>query len=168
MIENVLIKDLKLTEKNPRRINKEQFEKLCKSMEDDEEFISCRPILVNRVDGELNVYAGNQRIRAAKKIGWKYIPCIIEDDLDEEVMKKRLLLDNTHFGDWDFDMLSADFDNDLLLDSGFTEKMLFGHFDADTANNDDNTAIPEIEDVPASEEQPDKKKKQCPICGHEW
>jgi len=164
MIEQVPIKNLKLLDRNPRRINKEQFEKLVKSLKADPEFLQCRPVLVNRTQEGLIVYAGNQRVRAAKKLGWKMIACEIENDLPEELMKSRCLKDNVTMGEFDFDMLTSDFDVDILFDAGFTEKLLAGSFEEvseSMAETVKNLGITE-----PSDEIPEKKKKSCPNCGH--
>ncbi len=129
-VQLVKISSLKLLENNPRTITKEQMQKLCKSIQDDPNFLICRPVLVNSksvlAGRELIVYAGNQRVRAAKKLKMKEIPCIIETDLCEEIMKKRTILDNKTFGSFDFDMLLNEYDNDILLDCGFTLPELTG------------------------------------------
>src|ERR1051326_318640 len=96
-IEFIKIKDLSLLENNPRRISAQQLNKLCTSLEADKEFFEMRPCLVNRKDGKLVVYAGNQRVRAAKKLKWKEVPCLIEDDLDEQTMNSRIINDNKSF-----------------------------------------------------------------------
>ncbi len=125
-ITMIPIVKLKLLDNNPRTITKEQMQKLCKSIQDDPEFLKCRPVIANNKDGKLVVYAGNQRVRAAKKLKIKEIPCIIEEDLCEEIMKKRTILDNKTFGAFDFDMLINEYDNDVLLECGFTLPELTG------------------------------------------
>jgi len=143
-VQLIKISSLKLLENNPRTITKEQMQKLCKSIQDDPEFLKCRPVLVNKTcvwpelskhdeDGEtlrridtLTVYAGNQRVRAAKKLKMKEIPCIIEENLCDEIMKKRTILDNKTFGNFDFDILLNEFDTEMLLDCGFTMPELTG------------------------------------------
>jgi DNA modification methylase len=121
-IESVKISKLKLLENNPRKIEKTQFDKLCKSLQEDPGFLHDRPILVHKTDGQLLVYAGNQRVRAAKKLGWKEIPCIIEEGLSEEIVKKRTIVDNKTYGEFDFEILANDFDMEMLFDAGFTAK----------------------------------------------
>ena len=170
-IQHVPIEDLTLLEDNPRTITKDQFSKLLKSLKDDPDFFNLRPCLVNKIveyphirpedDGityerkdTLTVYAGNQRVRAAKELGWKSVPCIIEDDIDEDVMNKRVILDNSSYGTWDWDALGNGYEVDLLIDCGFTENMLVGF-----------ETITEGETEPPKK---DKKKKTCPECHHEW
>lgn len=129
-IENIQIKKLKLLESNPRRITKEQMDKLCRSIESDPNFLQCRPVLVNCIQVDdmpiMHVYAGNQRVRAAKKLGHKEIPCLVEYDLDEDTVKKRIILDNKTFGEFDFDILANEYDIELLMDCGFKPEEILG------------------------------------------
>lgn len=120
MAEIVLKKlsELTLLEKNPRKIDKLQFDKLCQSLQNDPGFLHDRPVLVHSSQGQLQVYAGNQRVRAAKKLGWKEIPCIIEENLTDEIIKARIVKDNTHFGEFDYDILANEFDMEMLFDAG--------------------------------------------------
>ena len=155
------ISQLILDKQNPRKIDKQQFEKLIQSLKDDPEFIEKRPILVNRkthehgqFEHELHVYAGNQRVKAAKKLGWKQIPCIIDDDLSPEIIKQRIIKDNAHMGEHDWDILGNEFDIETLLMAGLTENDLQLKFDIDNDTGD----------------KQNKKKKltECPKCGHEF
>jgi ParB-like chromosome segregation protein Spo0J len=154
MIENIPIKNLTLLERNPRKITKDQMQKLCKSIEEDPDFLQKRPILVNCVDGKNIVYAGNQRVRAAKQLKMKEIPCIIDKDLPNDLMRKRVVLDNKSFGEWDFDILANEFEIDVLIDCGFNAEELIGHSDEEES----------------SEPKEGKAKSQvkCPNCGHEF
>lgn len=122
-IQHISIKQLKLLDKNPRKIDKMQFEKLCRSIETDPGFFNDRPCLVNRIGDQLIVYAGNQRLRAAKKLGWKTVPCIIEE-ITEEVQKRRVVQDNLHQGEFDYDLLSSLYEVGDLIELGFTEEQL--------------------------------------------
>jgi len=123
-IKNVDIKSLKLLERNPRKITKEAMTKLCDSLIKDPNFLQSRPVLVNDKDGCLQVYAGNQRVQAAKKLKWKQIPCIIEKDLSDEMVKDRVVKDNQTFGVFDYDILAADYEIEDLLAAGFTPEQL--------------------------------------------
>lgn len=154
--ELIKISKLKLLENNPRRITKDQMDKLCRSIENDPKFLECRPILVNCIviDGVkeiMHVYAGNQRVRAAKKLGMKEITCIVEYDLDEETVKKRVVQDNAHHGEWDWDILANEFDIEMLLDCGFTADELVGS----------------VQNMDKKEEssQSKEEKKVCETCG---
>jgi ParB-like chromosome segregation protein Spo0J len=155
MTELVNINKLKLLKRNPRTISKAQFEKLKQSLINDPNFLDHRPILINVIDDEYHVYAGNQRVRAAKQLGWKQITCSIDHNLSDEQMKKRIILDNAHYGENDFDILANDFEIDMLIDCGYTEKEL--HLD-DSAND-------LIED--SNKNEKDSKTKLCPHCNGE-
>ncbi len=146
------IKHLKLLDKNPRKIDKAQFKKLCDSLEDDPEFFGNRPCLVNIVDGVYNVYAGNQRVQAAKKLGWKLVPCILEENVPEDRIRKRIIKDNVSMGIFDWDILSGDYEIDELLSCGLTEKEL--HLDLSMENDEE----------PAAQSK-EKSAEKCPHCG---
>lgn len=94
---------------NPRFIRDEKFEDLKKSILRDSDYMLNRPILVNRTQDGLFIYAGTQRHKACVDLGWSEVPCFIEDDLPEDIIKRRMILDNVHSGRWDDDKL-LDFD----------------------------------------------------------
>lgn len=159
-VEYIKIADLVLLERNPRKITKDQFKKLCKSLEEDAKFLEARPILVNRIEGKSIVYAGNQRVQAAKKLKWKEVPCIVESDLDEKTIKSRIIKDNLHYGEFDYDILYADYEIQMLEDSGFTPEQLTGD-------------CGDIIDLGCDGEKEGKKNKQksltcCPNCAFEF
>ncbi len=151
MIEMIDLKKLKLLERNPRTITKTQMEKLKQKLNDKPEFLHKRPILVNVVDEEYQVYAGNQRVRAARKLKWKQIPCIVSHNLSADEIKEEIVLDNVHYGDHDYEMLANDFDIDLLIDCGFTEAQL--HLD-----------LPDPVEIIDEAEEKEVKEKYCPHC----
>jgi DNA modification methylase len=123
-IQRIKISDLTLLEKNPRTITKDAMDKLVKSLKDDPGFFDRRPCLVNETKDSLIVYAGNQRVRAAKKLKWDSVPCIIDKDLPDEIMKDRIIKDNKTYGEFDFEMLANEFDIEKLLDAGFSPEEL--------------------------------------------
>ncbi len=152
MTENFPLKNLTLLERNPRKITKEQMQKLCDSIKSDPQFLYNRPVLVNLRDGKYIVYAGNQRVRAARQLKMKDIPCIIEKDLDEDLVRKRVIKDNKTYGDFDFDMLANEFDIDDLLEAGFSADELIGG--------------KEVEDVGSTgEKEEDGNDVPCEMCG---
>jgi ParB-like chromosome segregation protein Spo0J len=154
-IRNVSIKDLVLLKDNPRKITKDELNRLCDSLISDPGFLDSRPILINEVDGILNVYAGNQRVQAAKKLKWKEIPCIVEKDLSLDLMKSRVLKDNKHAGEFDYDLLASIYDIDELISVGFTPEELHLNLEHDELDSKDD-------------EEKEKKLKCCPSCGHEF
>lgn len=153
MIEMVDLKKLRLRKRNPRTITSAQMKKCMDKIQSKPEFLQENPILVNVLDGVYNVYCGNQRVRAARKLGWKQIPCSLSYNLSEEDVKERVVLHNTHFGENDYEMLACDYDIELLLSCGLTEQEL---------QIDD----PTIEDIGEEEssEQQEEQIKYCPHC----
>lgn len=138
----ISISKLVLYEKNPRKITKDQMAKLTNSIKQDPDFLKERPILVNLVDGKYWVYAGNQRVQAAKKLGMKEIPCSVVENLPDDVMRKRIILDNKTFGEFDLDILANEWDYDILLEAGFNDKELanFGEIE-DLGSTEEDTEV---------------------------
>jgi len=73
------------------------------------------------VDKDNVIVAGHTRLRAAKKLGMKTVPCIVADDLTPEQIKAFRLADNkvSEFSEWDMDLLTSelkeiDFDMDIF------------------------------------------------------
>jgi ParB-like chromosome segregation protein Spo0J len=147
-IHEVEISILTLLEDNPRTITKEAMEHLCESIKKDPDFLWRRPILVDHAKGKLTVYAGNQRVAAAKWLGWDTIPCIVDSDVPEDVKKFRILIDNRHSGDWDDDILANIYSLDDLYDAGFTPEEL----ELNPKNSSDNS-------------EKDLIDEKCEMCG---
>ena len=104
-------KDLTPYANNPRK-NDESVEYVAESIR---EFGFKVPIVIDK-DGV--IVTGHTRLKAAKKLGLKEVPCIIADDLTEDQIKAFRLVDNkvSEFSDWDFDKLDieiGDIDIDL-------------------------------------------------------
>jgi ParB-like chromosome segregation protein Spo0J len=81
---------------NPRRIRPERLEQLKRALADDPEMLLARPLLA-LPDG--TVIAGNQRLRAARELGWQTIP-VITVELDRERARLWALRDNNPYGEW--------------------------------------------------------------------
>jgi len=105
---------------NPRTRTDAGFKKMVEDIKADPSFYENRPTLVNLVNDEYCVYAGDLRAHAAHDgLGWAEVPCNVEKDVDEKIMRRRAILDNTHREDWDKDALSAwEFEQDELEGMG--------------------------------------------------
>ena len=70
------------------------------------------------IDNEKNVVCGHTRLKAAKKLGIKEVPCIIADDLTEEQIKAFRLSDNKvgEFAEWDFNLLDEELNGIFDID----------------------------------------------------
>ena len=56
------------------------------------------------------VYCGNTRLKAARKLGIKELPCIVADDLTPEEIREYAIIDNktSEIAEWDAELLSAE------------------------------------------------------------
>lgn len=117
-VVNIKIKDLKPAEYNPRQMTAEQHDNLKKSIE---EFGFVDPLIVNKHKGRENVViGGHQRLKIAQELEMTEVP-VVYVDLEPEREKELNLRLNRNTGEWDWDELANNFDNDFLLNVGFTE-----------------------------------------------
>ena len=98
-------------EKNPRK-NKEAVPYVAKSIK---QFGFKVPIII---DQDNVIVAGHTRLKAAKELGYKTVPCIVADDLTSEQVKAFRLADNkvAEKAEWDFDLLGDELDDILNID----------------------------------------------------
>ena len=125
--ENKLkLSTLRPNDRNPRTIKSEAFLKLCESIKRDPQFMPLRPIVT---DGDGCIIAGNQRYMACLHLGMTEVPdswVIVANGLTEEQRKRFVIIDNSPegmTGDWDFDILSSDFELPDLEMLGFDRLM---------------------------------------------
>lgn len=151
--QEVAVKDLKPYERNPRRITVEDFQRLKHSI--SKNGYHQRILVMN----DLSVIGGHQRIRALQELGIKTVKVLVPDrELTEEQFKEIMIKDNLPFGSWDFDILSADYDSDQLVEFGMPADWL-----------------PDFE--PDKKEKPEEPEKEdeitpqmivCPECDHKF
>lgn len=99
------INEIKPNQNNPRKIDTNDFAKLRKSISDDPTLLQAKPLIL---DENNVILGGNQRYRVCLELGIQDVPVIVMPDLTEKQKKKLLVLDNTHYGIWDMDMLAND------------------------------------------------------------
>lgn len=99
--------ELSLLAENPRRITKADFGRLVDSIKING-FWPHRPLAVVEREGKLTVLAGNQRLKAAKRLNLPEVPVVIYSELTPEEEKDLILRDNINNGDWDFESLRMD------------------------------------------------------------
>jgi hypothetical protein len=99
------IKEIKPNPNNPRTINVDDFAKLVKSIQDDQKLLEAKPLII---DENNQIIGGNQRYRACIELGIQDIPVIKMSNLTEREKQKLLIIDNTHYGMWDMDILAND------------------------------------------------------------
>ena len=143
------LNEVKLYDKNPRRITEKGMKDLKKSIG---KFGLAEPVVVN-TNGI--IIGGHARYLALKEQGIKEFDCYIPDrELTEDELKElNVRLNKNIAGEFDFDILANEFDLDNLLEWGF-EKEEFG-LDYEPINKEK-----EIEEL--------NTEHECPKCGYKW
>jgi DNA modification methylase len=139
------IKDLKEHDKNPRKITKEQMEKLKDSIKS---FNYVETVVVNL---DNTILAGHMRIRALKALGRgkEEIEVRVPNrQLEPKEAEEYLIRSNKNTGEWDWDRLANEWEVKDLFAWGFTE---------------DELEVPDPENIEAiddgyEEEVPDEPK----------
>ena len=103
-IEDVPLDKVKPRERNARRHSKKQIEQIADSIR---KFGFIGAIIIDR-DG--NILAGHGRYAATRLLGWRTIPCVRVDHLDEVSKAAFALADNrlAEFSDWDDEILKLE------------------------------------------------------------
>jgi site-specific DNA-methyltransferase (adenine-specific) len=114
-VVNAKLSDIKTNPNNPRLIKDDKFKKLVKSIKDFPEMLQIRPIVVN---SDMVVLGGNMRLKACKEAGLKEVPIIRADELTEDQQREFIIKDNVGFGEWEWDMIRADWDVNELAEWG--------------------------------------------------
>ena len=114
-ITKVKIGDIKINPDNPRIIKDYKFKKLVKSIKEFPEMLEIRPIVVN---DENVILGGNMRYKACQDARIDEVYIIKAKDLSEEQQKEFLIKDNSGFGEWDWDILANNWDQDKLGEWG--------------------------------------------------
>ena len=139
------ISAIKRNPNNPRILKDDKFAKLTQSIKDFPQMLEIRPIVVN---DDMVVLGGNMRLKACKEAGLKEVPVIKVNDLTEEQQREFIIKDNVGFGEWDWDLLANEWDNDLLEDWGL---------ELDFNPVDDKEGLTDEDDVPEVSEEPVSK-----------
>lgn len=105
------VKDIFPYAKNPRK-NEEAVKYVAESIK---QFGFKVPVVIDK--GGV-IVSGHTRVKAAKKLGIKTVPCVVADDLTDEQIKAFRLADNkvAEFAEWDFDLLGDELDEILNID----------------------------------------------------
>jgi len=114
-MEKVKISKVIPNENNPRFIKDHKFKKLVKSIQDFPEMLKLRPIVVNK---DMVVLGGNMRLKACKEAGLKEVYILKADELTEQQQREFIVKDNVGFGEWDWDILANEWDNQQLKEWG--------------------------------------------------
>ena len=135
-VKVVKITEIKPNPNNPRILKDDKFKKLVISIEKFPEMADVRPIVVNM---DMVVIGGNMRLRAMKEVGWKEAPVQMVD-WTEEQQKEFIIKDNLGYGEWDWDDLANNWDEQELTDWGLD----IPNFDVNNLEaEEDDFAVPE-------------------------
>lgn len=143
-VKYVRIGDLIPNAKNPRKISKEKLERLQDKIQ---RLGFHNPV---KTDENLNVLGGNQRLKALLKIAGKdlEIPVMYPTrPLTQEEKDEIIITDNISDGEWDWDILTADWDKVLTTSWGLD----WG--EVETAAEEDNQIT--------EDEVPEKIETRC-------
>ena len=69
--------------------------------------LKLRPIVV---DDDYTILGGNMRYKACIEAGLKEIPIIVASELSEDDKKAFIIKDNVSYGEWDWDILSNNYE----------------------------------------------------------
>jgi ParB-like chromosome segregation protein Spo0J len=142
-LERRKLKDLVPHGKNPRKLSKHDYEHIKLSLE----MFGCidKPV----INTDNTIIGGHQRIAVLKKMGVKEIECWVPDKalMPQQADELNIRL-NRNQGEWDFDILANQWDENDLVAWGFDAMEL-------------NLDLVEKED-----EDPDSEIQiKCPTCG---
>lgn len=111
--------------RNPRKWSEDAIAKLEKSLRDDPEFLQFNPLIVYPYIAETGgaqyvIIGGNMRYSVIKeKELFDRVPCmVLPEDTPSEKLRAYTIKDNTGFGDWDWELIGADWSDDPLEDWG--------------------------------------------------
>jgi len=116
------LSNIKVNPNNPRVIKDGKFNKLVESLKEFPEMMKERPlVLVTDTDGKLMPLGGNMRLRALRELKYTEINdswISIVDNWSDEQKRQFVIKDNLSCGEWDFDLLTAEYDKDELIEWG--------------------------------------------------
>ena len=131
------INEIKPNPNNPRIIKDDKFKKLVKSIQDFPQMLELRPIVI---DENNIVLGGNMRLTACIEAGLTDVPVKQAKELTEDQKKEFIVKDNVGYGEWDWDDLANNWDEQLLTEWGLD----IPNFDATVLEaEEDDFAVPD-------------------------
>jgi 16S rRNA G966 N2-methylase RsmD len=109
------IQDIKPNPENPRIIKDHKFKQLVESIKSFPQMLELRPIVI---DENNVVLGGNMRLKACIEAGLTDVPIVQAKDLTELQKKEFIVKDNVGYGEWDWDDLANNWDEQLLTEWG--------------------------------------------------
>lgn len=146
------VDSLRMYKDNAKKHNQQQVDNVANSIE---RYGWQQPLVVN-AEGEIII--GHCRYMAAKKLGLKEVPCVVDSELTEEEQRELRIADNkTNESPWDFELLQEELEG--LDFEGFDFE--FSSLD-DAENTYTGRGVVEYGEDSFGE---DTFKHECPECG---
>lgn len=144
---------------NPRVIRKPELEKLKRSVEESPEMLDLRELIVYPYNGKFVVVGGNMRLRAAKALGFKELPCkVLPEDTSAAKLREYCIKDNHGFGEDDFDVLANEWPENTPFENWGVK---IGNFfeNEDDEEDDGSTAKPKSKSAERDDDDFDEDKE---------
>ena len=112
------LSELHINPDNPRIIKDDKFKKLVKSISEFPKMMELRPIVT---DEDSMILGGNMRFKALQELKYKDIPddwVKKASELTEEEKQRFIIEDNVPFGEWDWETLANEWDQEQLIEWG--------------------------------------------------
>lgn len=119
----IKLSEIKPNPNNPRSIKKDKFEKLKASIQKFPKMLEIRPIVIDENNISLG---GNMRLKALQELGFEEIPetwIRKEANLTDEEKRQFIIKDNIGYGEWEWEMIAAQWDIDEIKDWGLDVPM---------------------------------------------
>jgi hypothetical protein len=119
-MKTIQLSSLYKNPENPRFIKDEDFKKLRRNIRRYPNILSLRPIVILSWH-DRKILGGNMRYEGLLAEGYTEVPenwIRSAEELTAEEVQAFIILDNTDFGDWDFDALANNWNMDDLNDWG--------------------------------------------------
>lgn len=138
---------------NPRFVRDKQYKRLLKSLREGD-LTGVMPIKVFQYDGEWVVIGGNMRLRAMQELKIADVSCIvIPAGTNTETICKIAMIDNSTFGEWDFDMLANEWSELPLEDWGLEVPSGWGKQETESEEQPSDYAPRYIVEIECADEQ---------------
>ena len=133
----MLISQIKPNPENPRIIKDHKFKQLVESIKSFPQMLELRPIVI---DENNVVLGGNMRLKACIEAGLTDVPVVQAKDLTDLQKKEFIVKDNVGYGEWDWDDLANNWDEQLLTEWGLD----IPNFEPEVLEaQEDNFAVPD-------------------------
>lgn len=104
---------------NPRILRDDKYKALLRSLQEDD-LTGVQPLKVYNHNGQYVVLGGNMRLKALRELKRDAsVSClVVPQDTPTDILRKIVIIDNSTFGEWDFDMLANEWDAEELNEWG--------------------------------------------------